>query len=150
MGKGRAGNHERGGTPKKVDVSHAPGLGSGAAPLVSTEPSPAVRRYLRPACQHNSGAWKKLPLAVVTRPCGAGLQPPAVGSLQQLSSCLHQAPQPRCLSVPRPCPGVPRQRPAGGIQGGPAAGAGRLGPALARRAPRCAARGVRAGPARGA
>ena len=88
-------------------------LGSGAAPMVSTEPSPAARRCLRPACQHNSGAWKKPPLQFITGPCNAG------------------------------------QRPAGGIQGGPTAGAGRLGSALARRAPGGAARGERPGPSTG-
>jgi Domain of unknown function (DUF4158) len=63
IGKERAGSHERGGEHRKKWTCHTPlSLGAGAAPMVSTEPSLAVRRCLRSACQHNSGAWP--PLAV--------------------------------------------------------------------------------------
>src|SRR5262245_11024572 len=88
------------GEHRKKWPCHTPlALGSGAAPMVSTEPSPAARRCLRPACQHNSGAWKKPPLAVVTRPCGAGLRPPACRPHPGRARRRRGAPDPPCAAV---------------------------------------------------
>ena len=113
--------------------------------MVSTEPAPAARRCLRPAGQHNSGAWKKPPLAVVTRPCGAGLRPPAAASLQQLSSYLYQAPRQRNPSrAGSPSPGLVRAVRASGLPAAP-----RAGPPLARGASGPPWQGVRQGVQRG-
>ena len=110
MGKGRAGNHERGGTLKKVDVSHAHGAGVRGSALGLHGVVPGRAGVLTASLPTQLRHLEKAPLSSCHQVLRRG---PAAARREFSSTALivfASGPQSRCLSVPRPCPGGTRQR----------------------------------------